>query len=309
MDKPDSQSGEAPSRWQDIGLESLNLITAWKKGAHSLECASIPLTVNVADELREVCAKALETLDELEERQWHPDALNEHDEYLLASFDQLGDESEALRIVLSKEFDVLSASSLPTRNFVFYALIAGPAGRRVAFIRKYNIRRGLRNRLITIFEDSLSKVEGHLFTFDSNIDIVVDPTKGAAILGLSAFQLLFRSSPEFMARTPEYVQDIADTLPMSSSAMATLVEVAQRNMSIQRRLQSIALRGHLSSISIDQVKDEMKRHDLNVEKFIVDGQLVFDRADLKDILKLLNEDLFRGGLTDQDFQVDRKSPR
>jgi hypothetical protein len=53
----------------------------------------------------------------------------------------------------------------------------------------------------------------------------------------------------------------------------------------------------------------MRNHGLDPTEFIVDGCLVFDRASVKDILKLLNEDLFRGGLTGQDFQVDRKSAR
>ncbi|HEX5119305.1 MAG TPA: hypothetical protein VFW65_29290 [Pseudonocardiaceae bacterium] len=286
----------------------MTLIVAWRKGT-ALESGSVPLTTSVADELRGICRGTLSTLDQLHERQWHPDALNEADEYLVASFEQLGSNSETLRVVQAREFNVLHPATLPAREFLFYALIAGPRSRRVAFIRKYNIRRGLRRKLVAIFDDTLDKIDAPIFTFDDYIDVVVDQSRGVAILGMSAFQLLFRSSPEILARTPEYVANIADSLPMDADAMSTLIDVAQNNLSVQRRLQAIEMRGHLKTVSMNQIKDEMRKHHIDARKFIVNGKLVFDRADVRDIIKLLNEDLFLGGLTNQDFQVDRKSPR
>ncbi|UJW33640.1 hypothetical protein L3Q67_07710 [Saccharothrix sp. AJ9571] len=248
-------------------------------------------------------------VDELEERPWDPDAAAESDEYLLASIEQLGDDSEVLRTVQAEEFDVLNAKNLPDREFLFYAMIAGPKDHRIVFIRKFNLRRGVKNRLITLFGETLGKITDPIFTFDSRADMVLDPRRGLAILGLSAFQMLFRSSPEMVARTPDYVEEIADSLPMSSASIATLVEVALGNMNVNRRLQSIVSRGHLVNVTLDEIRKEMLRHDLDVGKFIVDGKLTFDKADSKEILKLLNEDLFRGGLTNQGYQVDRKSPR
>jgi hypothetical protein len=42
---------------------------------------------------------------------------------------------------------------------------------------------------------------------------------------------------------------------------------------------------------------------------IKDGKLVFDDADPTTLLKLHNEDLFRGGLTNEPYIVDRKARR
>lgn len=304
----DSTDGEAWSEWSTVGLESLSLIVAWRVGAH-LTCASVPITVRVADELRGICRATLDRLDQLDRRPWHPDAANETDEYLSASIAQLGEDSQVLDIVNRTEFDLLRADQLPSYSFLFYMLVVGPVDHRVSFIRKYNVRRGLRQRLVTVFTDMLNKVDSPLFTFDDGMDVVVDPTRGAAILGLSAFELLFRSSPEMLARTPEYVAEIADSLPISAASMQTLVDAAGTNVSINRRLRAIVERGHLQFVSMRQIEDEMKRHGIDPRDFIVDGKLTFDKAQSRDILKLLNEDLFRGGLTNQDFQVDRKSPR
>jgi hypothetical protein len=304
----DARAAADGSNWSDLDLESLSLIVAWWSGA-LLKSSRVPLTVGVAEELRDICRGVLTDLDEREERPWHPDALNESDEYLLATLEQLGNESEVLRVVQSAEFDVLSAAELPNRDFFFYALIGGPANRRVAFIRKYNIRRGLRRRLVTIFGETLSKVDGQIFTFDDKADVVIDPQYGVAILATNPFQYLFRASPEMIARMPQYVSEISQSLPIGDDAKSMLIELAQGNMSVLRRLQNIATRGHLPSVSMGTIKDEMRNHGLDPTEFIVDGCLVFDRASVKDILKLLNEDLFRGGLTGQDFQVDRKSAR
>lgn len=308
MSQSTNSTGAQESNWSDLGLESLALVVAWWSGA-SLNSARVPLTVAVAEELREICRSILADLDQREERPWHPDALNELDEYLLASIDQLGDDSQVLRMALSDEFDVLSAADLPNRDFLFYALIAGPVSRRVTFIRKYNLRRGLRRRLVTIFGETLSKVDRPIFTFDEKADVVIDPQYGVAIVGLNAFQLLFRTSPEIVARVPEYANEIGVSLPIDDDAKAMLIDLANGNISVLRRLQNIANRGHLRTVPMDRIKDEMRNHGLDPAEFIVDGRLVFDRASVKDVLKLLNEDLFRGGLTDQDFQVDRKSPR
>lgn len=294
--------------WAGLSLESLSLVVAWRVGAR-LRCGSVPLTVAVADELRAVCGATLQRLNTLAARPWHPDAANEPDEFFSASVAQLGEDSEVLMIARKQEFDVLSANQLPRYNFLYYMLVVGPLNRRVSFIRKYNVRRGLRQRLVTVFNETLDKVTGPLFTFDDLIDVVIDPVNGVAILGLGAFEMLFRSSPEMIARTPGYVAEIAASLPISSSSMGTLTDAAQRNMSVRRRLQSIVGRGHLTAVSMDTIVEEMKRHEMDVDKFVVDGRLVFDRADARDVVKLLNEDLFRGGLTNQRFEVDRKSPR
>jgi hypothetical protein len=160
-----------------------------------------------------------------------------------------------------------------------------------------------------VFTETLSKIDAPLFTFDNSIDMIIDPSRGAAILGLGAFEMLFRSSPDIIARTPQYVAEIASALPIDSQSMETLTAVANGNNSIRRRLQSIVARGHLSSVSIGHIRSELENYGLEVDRFIVDGKLRFDRADAKDIMKLLNEDLFRGGLSNQAFQVDRKSPR
>lgn len=302
-------SEQWPPDWSQLGLESLSLIVGWRTGSTRIATARVPTSGEVAEELRDVCSDTLQLLSNLDHRQWYPDAGQDSHEYLLASLSQLGEDSEVLRAVRETEWDVLGADTLPSRNLLFYALVAGPSNRRITFLRKYNPRRGLKRRLVALFTKDLTKIQDPLFSFDEFVDMVIDPENGVAILNLGAFELLFRSSPEMIAKIPEYVGDIASVLPMHADAMSTLAEIAERNNSVRRRLQAIVARGHLSSVTMSDIRSELSQNDLDPDRFVKNDQLTFDKAEAKDILKLLNEDLFRGGLSNEAFQVERKSPR
>jgi hypothetical protein len=50
-------------------------------------------------------------------------------------------------------------------------------------------------------------------------------------------------------------------------------------------------------------------HSVEPGRFLEADELRFDDSNAFDLLYLLNEDLFQGGLTDAPFRSDRKSPR
>jgi hypothetical protein len=77
---------------------------------------------------------------------------------------------------------------------------------------------------------------------------------------------------------------------------------------LRRRLQSIVERGHLATVTVADIRREMRKHGMKTADFIKNGKLTFAQADAKLMLLLLNEDLFHGGLTNVPFQADRKRP-
>jgi len=60
---------------------------------------------------------------------------------------------------------------------------------------------------------------------------------------------------------------------------------------------ALDLRRHIQEVGFDEAI------------FIADGQLVAPDNYLPELMYLLNEDLFTGGLTQRAFRSDRKSPR
>jgi hypothetical protein len=55
------------------------------------------------------------------------------------------------------------------------------------------------------------------------------------------------------------------------------------------------------------LRHEITRHGLNEGDFVRDGRLVADDPEM--LLRILNEDLFTGGLSDTQYQAERKTAR
>ncbi len=84
---------------------------------------------------------------------------------------------------------------------------------------------------------------------------------------------------------------------------------AKDNSRLRRMLYVIQRRGHLEHVSIGRMKSHITSQGLDPAILVKGNKLVFGEADPALLLKLLNEDLFKGGLTDEAFVVDRKSAR
>lgn len=77
----------------------------------------------------------------------------------------------------------------------------------------------------------------------------------------------------------------------------------------RRRLEAIAERGHLASVSSRKLKLEIVRLGLDASRLMAGNKLIVNDETIDDVLKLLNEDLFIGGLSGNEFEVDKKAPR
>lgn len=94
---------------------------------------------------------------------------------------------------------------------------------------------------------------------------------------------------------------------MKPDSEAALLEVARADSRTWRRLREIRRRGHLAGISLADVRKYAKKVGLESAAIVQDGKLVFNPADRFSFLHLLNEDLYRGPLTDETFEAQRKS--
>ena len=82
---------------------------------------------------------------------------------------------------------------------------------------------------------------------------------------------------------------------------------SERDIVTWRRLRDIEHRGHLATVTLDQVRDYAGHVGLEPDKVVVDDELVFDPAERFGFLHLLNEDLYTGPLTGEAFESQRKS--
>ncbi len=98
-------------------------------------------------------------------------------------------------------------------------------------------------------------------------------------------------------------------MPIAHDGGVQLAERARTDGRLRRRLRSIAERGHLSNVSVERIRRHIQQAGLSERAFLDGDKLRYDDSDPFALVYLLNEDFFQGGLTDEPFRSDRKSPR
>jgi hypothetical protein len=301
---------DAPiSDWNNVNLAPLQLVVGWRGSGDSVEVYRVPTNRDVADGLAIGCRAAVDRLTRMEPKFWTVESASEVEEYLYVGRDKLDSGSALIDALNVSTYDVLSAEELPSKSLLFYAMVTGTGDRRLIFLRKQSPRRAADKRIVTFFSNRLERILQPVFIFDEGVDLVFDSGMNISILTLGVFNLLFKSTPEMLQRIPAQVQEIAARLPMSSASIEFLGARAQTDTRMRRRLESIISRGHLVNVTVDVLRAEIVRQGLSPEEFIKDGELDVAQVDVPDILKVLNEDLFTGGLSGEHFEVARKSPR
>src|SRR5205807_10413049 len=141
-----------------------------------------------------------------------------------------------------------------------------------------------------------------LFILDGRFDMV-SFSDGLAVVNQNAFDIMFREAPALTERYPGWVDEIAQTLPFEGNGGQLLAEAASRDSRIAHRLRAIHERGHLKTVTMDQIREVAKREGVDLGGLAKGDKLVFDPdADRFTLLKLLNEDLYTGGLSGQRFE-------
>lgn len=133
--------------------------------------------------------------------------------------------------------------------------------------------------------------------------------KDVVVLNQRAFEQWFRDTPALLEKVEEWIGGTSAHLPLAGNGADRLAERARTDSRLRRVLFSIQARGHLAEVSVEKVRQHVRAQGLNPAKFVKGNQLVFDDAEPATLLKILNEDLFRGGLTNEPFVADRKAPR
>lgn len=289
---------------------NVTLVVARRVGKN-LRGNRVSIHSDVAEELRVACTTTLTTFKGRTARVFDPDAFIENDEYLIAADAAVDTDAQTKKLLAQAGgLAFLQANELPRRGFLFYAVLVGSkSDDRSAFIRLYNPRRiASGGRFWTVFGEDLRKLEDPIFVFDPMFDMVLTKD-GIAALNQKPFERIFRDLSVMRGRLPDYVEHITDKLPMADEDALRFLTKCAQNSRVANRARSIFERGHLANVTIAEVRAEIKRQKLDEKRLLKDDKLVFDDADPYTLLKLLNEDLFIGGLSRTRYEADRKSAR
>lgn len=193
------------------------------------------------------------------------------------------------------------------QRIALYAVVVGEE-ERIALLKRSDPRIGYRGKrtFLAVLDERLERLEGPTFAFYTSFDLVLAP-EWALIVSQSEFERLFRDAGLVEQHIDEWVTGIEQHLPWAPGSVDLLGEVARRDSRIWRRLREINRRGHLADVTINQVRDYATQMNLEIEHLIEDDQLRFDPDERFTTLHLLNEDLFKGPLSEKRFEAQRKT--
>ena len=203
----------------------------------------------------------------------------------------------------------LSGRAAPRGRSVANRSVGGsdPA-HRTAFVREKNPASVVKSgRLLFAYGERLTRVTDPLLLLDDRFDLVVLDHE-LVVLHQLTFDLLFRDTEALAGRYPVYASAFS-TLGLGDQQVAVLADHCRRDTRLGSRLRQIYESGHLAAgnVAVKHVDAQIKRLGLDRSRFFVQGQLDFSGPDATTLLKLLNDDLFIGGLSKVTYEARSKS--
>jgi len=207
---------------------------------------------------------------------------------------------------------LLKAGELGRRTFAFYALLVGNRPEtRTAFVAQWNPHRlGLSGKILTAFGDQLRRIGQPLLAFESLFHMAVT-ADGIAVLNKSAFEKVFRDVETMRARVPVWAAHVEAALPLDDASLGCLADVCVKNMRVAAKARSLFESGVLKerTITAAMLAEEMRRQGLDADRMVKQDKLVIEEADVPNLLKLLDEGLWRGWLTETAWEAGSKVKR
>lgn len=229
------------------------------------------------------------------------------DKQVLVINEDVREENVSARLLLDHgDRPKKTPAQVDTNALYLYALVSTTAAGRLAMIKKTNpARRAREGKRWALARDELNLLEEDPWQLHPTFDIIVGET-GAFALSHSYFEQLFKDAERLRAHVGDWVDEVHAALPMTDAQKAVLSARCRESSRLRRRLRAITNRGHLDRVTINQVRAHARRMGLDAKDFVVSGKLVVDQANADELLQLLNEDLFLGGLTGDRFRSGGK---
>lgn len=297
--------------------EPVRLILGYRS-QDKVSLSRVPLAQSAQDLFEDIAKRFLKNCLGREPEDWDPSRPVSKETYLVTTPTEVGnvpqvassDIQPLIRSLLySDTIAEASSSTLRKTEPSFYAFQFGSGNDSAVFLRKLNALRGLKKKKIAILSDELHATEQRIFAFDDSSDLIL--TSGTVLVfSQTAFAYLFRGQADLEKMTREWLYGIEKSTPMAEGSAEILLKRTKSDSRIAKRVESISRRGHLAHLTSADLRKGMSKCDLNPKELLNDhGELIFTESNAGELLKFLNEDMFRGVMTDDPFEVDSKAPR
>lgn len=285
------------------------LVVAWRTGHHA-RGAVLRAGGQVTDVMRGYAREALDTVASGHGRPYNPDDEQDEDAaFLTASQDELLDTALLAQLRRGASLPLIAADELRRRTLALYALLIGDdPDSRAIFVRKGNPVSLAAKGLVAVFDDALTRVTRPILAFDSAFDVVLLDSS-VWILNQANFEGLFKESEAVLARTSEWADQLGQVLPIADGGREWLAARLRQNSVMRRKVHSILRSDYLPKLTPEVLRSKMAAHGLDPEDLMKDGCLVFTKDTEKDLLLFLNEDLWTGDFSGDQYAAARKARR
>jgi hypothetical protein len=293
---------------------SASLVVVWRSGKSS-HGRVVKAGGEVIAALRHYAETAATVLDShyadtlAPGRRYDPDQEQDDAPFLRLDTEDLLDSTIIEQLRQGASLPTIDSNELRTKRLALYALLIGDdPDARSAFIRASSPLSLTTKGLVALFDQTLTRVVAPVFAFDETFDVVIGQD-GAWALNQANFERLFRESAPVLAKTNEWVKSLATLLPIAESGQELLAERLRQNSALRRKVRSLISKPYLPTLTMDRVAEKATAHGLDAASLIHDGELVFTRDVERELVHLLNEDLFEGDFSGSPYAAGRKTVR
>ncbi len=281
----------------------LALVVAWRTGARVVT-RLVKTRGAVEDALRQAAADTTAAMTD--GHPYSPDVDIEDNTHLVAARDELLDTELVDQLEMGSSLPLATDDEVRTRPLVCYAAVIGSGDSRTVFIRKRNpVQLATKSIVARLLDGTLDHVEYPLLAFDSRYDMVLTP-EWAYVLDKRQFELMFRDSEAVLSKTSTWVDELAAGIPITQETKESLVDALRRNSHYRSKFHAILRRPHIKTLTTRELRAAMRKRGLEPDKFIKRGELDFSKQNIKTLLRLLNEDLFTGDFSSEQFAAGSK---
>jgi len=292
----------------NLSARHTTLVVAWRSGKIAA-CRVVRTDREIINGLLRHAERYLRIVREDQGRAYDPDnAFSDDSGYLSASQEELLDTALLAQIKRGEELPPITIDEVRSKKLTLYALLidADPDSNLI-FIRRGNPVSLSTKSLVGIFDQSLEHVSNPVLSFDSTFDLMLYGNDDAWIFHQANFEALFKESSAVLAKTAQWIEDLSRVLPIADGGEDYLASRLQRNSLMRRRVHSITTSSYLPMLTPEILAKKMEEHSLDPEKLLAGGKLVFTRETETDILLLLNEDLWMGDFSGDQYAATNKS--
>lgn len=282
---------------------SLHLVVAWARGK-SYVARQVKMSGEVAEALHRNAQSAMESLTD--PTPYAPDSDMEDNSHMEAPRDESLDTVLIDELSKGASLDLVAEEELRSKRLTCHALVATTSTDVTLFVRKRTpITLAKKSLVATLMNGRLDSLNEPLFAFDDHYDAIITP-ETVYVLNKKAFEGMFKDSPAVLEKTSEWVDEVSSVLPFAEGSADELDVVLRRNSILRNKFLAVKGRSYLHDITPGNLRDEMSKYGFNPEELMEGDSLKVTQENAKDVLRLLNEDLFSGGFSRQHYAASAK---